>query len=112
MKNQDIIKTIARLDGWINLTHLIDRTDIWTHPRTNIHCHTGEFNYLKSRDAILPVIEKQPKLVQINIVILLKDIVCRGADCPPELVVNILMVLATASQLCEALLRATGKWKD
>lgn len=46
--------------------------------------------YLESYDAIIPVIQKRPKEV-------------RGLMMPIEI---------TPAQLCESLLRLTGKWRD
>jgi len=108
MKDKDIIETITRLDGWVHLPHLRERPDLWSHPDTNRHCLTKDFKFLTSRDAIIRVIAKQPIPVQVNIGVLLREIVCRDTSCYPDLVTTIMMVLATPSQLCEALLRATG----
>jgi hypothetical protein len=58
-----------------------------------------------SRDAIVPVIEKQVKncpTFYSPFLIALAE----GKKTPIE------MILATPRQLCEALLRAMGKWKD
>jgi len=56
-------------------------------------------DYLTSRDAIVSVIEKQKSFIQRAINDRLKHITDWGFT-----------YLATPSQLCEALLRATGNW--
>lgn len=56
--------------------------------------------YLTSRDAIVPVVEKQPPHVQYQVHKFLGELEIRYRW------------LATPRQLCEALIRATGKWVD
>jgi hypothetical protein len=107
MTDRDIITAVAGLDGWQR------RLTGWQkYPHAPLTPTEQLPPYLTSRDAIVPVIEKQPKSVQVNTSILLEEIVYRGTDCHLCLLTSILMVLATPSQLCEALLRATGTWKD
>lgn len=61
-----------------------------------------------TRDAVIAVIEKQSKQTQINIVKLLETSCIDGwYDWQV-----IQVMLAPANRLREALLRATGKWKE
>jgi len=91
MTPQDQIKALAELAGWpellfgpVNNVVRRPKTDWMICPR-----------YLTSYDAIIPLIQKQsPETV--NAVV----------EYFPSL------INATPAQLCEALLRATGKWKD
>jgi hypothetical protein len=74
--------------------------------------YDGLPNYLTSRDAIVPVIEKQNLSTQLNIVIHIYQMRCikSGKYWTNSDVAEIM--LASAEQLSEALLRATGKWKN
>lgn len=58
-------------------------------------------DYLASRDAIIPVIEKQSYFVKERVAKLLG---CKNDYCA--------WISVTPSQLAEALLRAKGLWKD
>lgn len=84
-------------------------------------------DYLNSRDAIIPVIEKQD-LTEEQWEVFLRTVVPNEADwiannkwwrddlnvcCQSRLPRSYrLLVLATPSQLCVALLKSTGKWKE
>lgn len=93
MKDQDIIKAISELAG--------DKL-----PECNCSdCLGSEYNYLTSRDAIVPVIEKQSARVCCEIAQQFID----EHKSTQALMLNLL--LATPRQLCEALLRATNLWK-
>ena len=67
-----------------------------------------DFDYLASRDAIVSVIRKQPYDIQVKTI---HHLDCGFFDGWYDQQIVRLM-LATASQLAEALLRATNKWKD
>jgi len=102
MKTEDIIKAVAELDG-----RYADGVT------TNGECYESVpqrgspddgievFRYLNSLDVIVPVIRNQTCAVQRLMNELLKDVTDWNFT-----------YLATPAQLCEALLRATGKWKD
>lgn len=98
MKDQDQIKAIAELDGWHTTTHNTLVCGRCVDIRNQANWHEAP-PYLTSRDAIVPVIEKQSDTIQLKIYNYL-DRVAKWT------------FLATAPQLCEALLRATGKWKE
>ena len=63
-------------------------------------------NY-NTRDAVIGVIEKQPKRIQLSVIKLL-DTDCIDGWYDWQV---LKVLLAPPSQLREALLRATGKWK-
>lgn len=67
--------------------------------------HESEFDY-STRDAVIGVIEKQPQKIQLSIIKLL-DTNCIDGWYDWQV---LKALLATPSQLREALLRATVKW--
>lgn len=104
MTEQDQIKALAELDGWVDtaqngyVEHLAYR---WNLVGTTIYKPEPP-PYLTSYDAIIPLIQKQSEdMVEIVHYELLR-----------LLATHYLILLATPAQLCEALLRATGKWKE
>jgi hypothetical protein len=117
MKPQDIIKAIAELDGWLDVKEYIYNYDYMgdngelkqvqgRDPLDLGRLQTLK-SYLTSRDAIVPVIEKHyPDKVAQELGKMLAN-QFKTAN------VTIAQIMcATPSQLCEALLRATGKWVD
>lgn len=75
--------------------------------------------YTTSRDAIVPVIERQPPAVLAEccrvLLELLKDYWIqfdKDVDWSSQIMCMMATLKATPAQLCEALLRATGKWKE
>ena len=93
MKPEDQIKALAELDGRLACTV------------SNCGCGSElkDFNYLTSYDAIIPLIQRhqrQGRKMALKIT---------GELWNMKLV---FLFQATPSQLCEALLRATGKWKE
>lgn len=113
MTPQDQIKAIAELDGFVK------------HPKHNYYYRNGDVNgerledsfsrieyapkYLTSRDAIVPVIEKQQPEIQREIA---KLLISYEWNQEIMLVDVINALLKPPPQLCEALLRATGKWEE
>ena len=116
MKPQDIIKSIAELAEIIKPNgELIEgycwyKGFIWTTDGAGIPDEIWDVT--RSRDAIVPVIEKVfnqqgwEKFTEELRKVLKIDYAMR------ELFIVKYVILATPSQLCEALLRATGKWTD
>lgn len=108
MLDQDQLIEIAKLDG----------KEEWEYNPNNPAF--GSLLYLTSLDAIVPVIEKQPTNIKHKFVRTLW--ITLNGECSEHDVFNeqesafvdeiIKLMLATPRQLCEALLRATGKWKD
>lgn len=105
MDTNDIIKAIAELDGW-TLSNLDDSNPevIW-HKNTPDGMIYDTPDYLTSRDAIIPVIEKRQYCLLHRNLWWVIDEWLEKQDILPAL-------KATPRQLSEALLRATGKWKD
>lgn len=92
MTTTEQIKAIAALDGWV--TPALDCVTVPKHKWTNKNdgcCYAECPPYLTSYDAIIPVIQKQPRTV-------------RESMAP-------ISFMSTPAQLCELLLAATGKWK-
>lgn len=87
MTEYDQLTALAELDGYGQFSH-----DFRTPP-----------DYLHSYDAIIPLIQKQSQEIQDR----LGDIMCRMDAFKYRWFWQ-----STTSQLCEALLRATGKWKE
>lgn len=84
MNEQDQIKAVAELDRWT--------------PPPFVR-FPKEPDYLTSYDAIIPVIQKQDIGVQHSI----SNWMIRN---------ELSWFTITPAQLCEALLKAVGKWKD
>jgi hypothetical protein len=98
MKPELQIKAIAELDGWTlkgTLGHSNYPAFIHNDGRKVATCNLP--HYLTSRDAIVPVIEKQPLEVQHDI---------------GERLQIYHAWKVTAEMYCQALLRATGKWVE
>jgi len=58
-------------------------------------------NYLESYNAIIPLIQKQSTGIRLQVFVRLQESTNSAA-----------LFLSTTTQLCEALLRSVGKWKD
>jgi hypothetical protein len=102
MKDTDIIKAIAELDGWEQ-----EPDGLWGKPGHQPPYPLGGDapDYLNSRDAIIPVIEKrQYCLPHRNLWWVIDEWLEKQGILPA--------LKATPRQLSEALLRATGKWED
>lgn len=112
MRPERIIEEVAKLDGWF----LHGRNSLIMYKTSDNKpdgCVTEESHieaqklsrYLTSRDAIVPVIEEQERKIRRRIATLFFSVNNDEKD-------NMLKLLtATPSQLCEALLRATNKWR-
>ena len=123
MKEQDIIIAIAELDGASNIRMSTrwECTDPPQEPKVLI-AEWGNLKnkypippYLTSRDAIVPVIEKQTYTTKARIIRSLQpEIEWDIFGVSDRVVIQELesLLLAPPSQLCEALLRATNKWKE
>lgn len=113
MNPTEQIKALAELDGWTELFCEQDRT-LWGFRNGRKYSErTPDANYLTSYDAIIPLIQKQPAGVMIDFTYHLWRIIERDAKRNYNRQYDAWrLVIATPAQLCEALLRATGKWKD
>lgn len=111
MSDNEITIEIAKLDGW-----KFDGEKLYTDADPQ-HISVECFDYLTSRDASVPVIEKvccMPTTVGTSE--LRADFIAYLANsignCEPPRNQYFELVCATPRQLCIALLRATGKWKE
>lgn len=121
MTTEQQIKALAELDGWriVNSYQSIqDGQDInwWRRDESSFtDCVDRELpHYLTSYDAIIPLIQKMNVHKRNDLIASLWKI------CGNEPSINFWneynfrglfsMLVATPAQLCEALLRATGKW--
>ena len=102
MKKQDQTKALAELGGW-KYNSLGRWTPSNLHPLANANHDYKEPDYLTSYDAIIPLIQKQSISLQDGLAASLAV----SGNVPNKWFWN-----ATPSQLAEALLRATGKWKE
>lgn len=106
MNERDQLIEIAKLDG----------KEEWEYNPNNPAF--GSLLYLTSLDAIVPVIEKQTFSIQYGMTRIIAMMRSGGDDkeyryYPQDMTFyGRLCMTATPRQLCEALLRATGKWKD
>ena len=107
MNPQEQIKALAELAGYkerVFTEHPDYKDKDWT---------MFVPDYLYSYDAIIPLIQKQPTTVQLDIVKYLYQSL--GNTVRHTLSfgnATKLLLMMTPQQLSEALLRATGKWKD
>lgn len=111
MTDSEVIIEVAKLDGWdVHHPNLITSSVIGFPPGSeSIDDWKPLPNYLTSRDAIMPVIEKCKPIIGNNqdmfVSYLWREMGLKAGDCVFE------AFLATPRQLCIALLKATGKWK-
>jgi len=105
MTNEQQIKALAKLDGWsgVQPNHVPRETMMGMPP----NCERFELTkpYLTSYDAIIPLVQKQSYEVRNKIFSSFEKDTGWTAQA-------LLMLAATPAQLCEALLRATGKWVE
>lgn len=119
MKDTNIIIAVAKLDGWIfgikSESSFADPTKQITSP-----CWLDEQgqpvrkfkDYLESHDAIIPVIAKQPRKIQLKIFEYPSSEFSSNPD-EDYLSQRLYFVLTlTPKQLSIALLKACGKWGE
>jgi hypothetical protein len=94
MTEQEQIKALAELDGWTEYL-FGSANDCVKHKNCDWKIAP---NYLASYDAIIPLIQKQ-------------NVTGSVIDNSPEDFHGYIIDMSPA-QLCEALLKATGKWKE
>jgi len=119
MTDQDQIVALAELDG-LEPTFVTGTNDIvyWNDPKENARLITWRElpNWLNSRDAIVPLIEKfvntNTDYLKHSFILHLAKIACGKCEWYDAVKDAIKFVLPTPKQLCEAILRATGKWKE
>ena len=119
MTDTELTIEIAKLDGWEQ------KGEAWTKVGRPYVRGLSMFNYLTSRDAIMPVIEKQIgtsfiyndkayRFVEALDFQINGKITGHSVDGLPTVYVIApwSFMLASPRQLCVALLKATGKWKE
>ena len=127
MKDQDIIKAVAELDGY-EFDEVRLSSVIWHYVTIdfmlykNGNCKYFAPPYLTSRDVIIGVIKKKVNKITchsffdtLGIVVAQDTSDCDGVyeyQGDGSYYEMWLLFMATPRQLCEALLRLTGKWKD
>ena len=110
MTDQEIIIEVAKLDGWTC------NNSTWFSPSGSSNaCYKDDMTlipdedvlprYLDSRDAIIPVIEKQGRHFSLADVLYET---CRKNHEDRDMA----FILSNARELCIALLKAKGKWKE
>lgn len=118
MNDEQIIIAVAELDGYT-----VNYREEGLSPhylRYGGICGQEHMKYLTSRDAIIPVIEKlHPSLFEAVCANLLLDLMHYwdterklSVDWKNRNLVIMATIHATPRQLCVALLKATGKWKE
>lgn len=109
MTNEAMIRALAELDGWRMSLHSEHRM---ANDEQEVCKMIADFKYLTSYDAIIPLIQKQGPIAQYQMVDFLCELMLEEYDGNDYVKQSDLSTLckATPSQLCEALLRATGKW--
>lgn len=117
MTEKDQTKAIAELDGWSRRPDLDYVTghdclmhEVWGRDQESCdQIFLGK--YLTSRDAIVPVIAKESPHIQIQFVDFLAEFFDGWKEDFDDIDVA-KMICASPAQMAEALLRATGKWRD
>ena len=116
MKEQDQIRAIAELDGLQERQSTDHNAFAWFDGEEQMTPYLNQDwrkpcprNYLQSYDAILPLIQKQTKENMERFLDFTFELYYEKTQATkPNQCVTVLEL--TPSQLCEALLRATGKW--
>ncbi len=107
MKPELQIKALAKLDGWTFEYGFFCHRHKTTNELLCSDMHGSQqhvSDYLTSYDAIIPLIQKQSDKIKTAVFELLQD--------SKETISVIAVWDATPAQLCKALLRATGEWKE
>lgn len=129
MNQQDQIKALAELDGReIAYGEFVDIRQRESDGEPEILGHSPFPDYLTSYDAIIPLIQKQWKvscpqnkewavkfiqeLYRLHTHPECEEIDLQDAFDDCHQAIYLAMMVSMPAQLCEALLRATGKWKE
>lgn len=109
MKPEFQIKALAELDGWTGV-YSGSCQIVGYSPNSGLLWDVPD--YLTSYDAIIPLIQKQSEHVKKQLADFLGEIALPDYDGSDEFHYSVLhyLICAKPTQLCEALLRATGKW--
>lgn len=110
MTEADQIRAIAELDGIIPFWHEGNKS--WCAGLTT-DSHISFKPYFTSYDAIIPLIQKQDDETKIKFMTKICMIYADVIGCDPDDVSSgWALTSLPISDICEALLRATGKWKE
>ncbi len=105
MTTSEQFQTCAEMDGYYFGTHEFDSEDCWR----NDHGKPSKLPTYDSYDVLIPLVRKMKPVIGNNqdmfVSSLWRIMKLKPTDCTFEL------LLATPSQLREALLRSVGKWK-
>lgn len=120
MTEQDQVRALAELDGWIPYSPGdFNPTPRWMDKNANVRTENKLPNYLHSYDAIIPLIQKQWRRGDMDFMNgitfgkCLKEVLQHEPTSKHETQFDIIAGIAsTPSQLCEALLRATERWRE
>lgn len=113
MTTPEIIKAVAELDGWNSTQYLVDSKETVSFEERLENEPGFVPDYLHSYDAIIPVIEKQfcgDESGEAEFIHWLSVAINSGFI--KSKLISFSLLVATPLQLCEALLRSVGKWKD
>lgn len=119
MSDTDIVIEVAKLDGYTeeqahSFGNSVEKEFAYQCGEINSEEYVSNVvqqpkppNYLHSRDAIIPVIKKQTQHVQLGVV---DELTPHKREFDGD--VAVIAMTAPARQLCIALLKATGRWKE
>jgi hypothetical protein len=115
MIDKEILIELAKLSGWSvwNNGNPLNPESIWEKVGSGLEpMRTDDFQYLESYDSILRLVIKQSDTVKIHIIHHLFEQTCIKHDDSWQTSDIVAMLSASPRQLCIALLKAVGKWKD
>lgn len=117
MKPEDMVRALAELDGWNSEPSLATRQEGGTwgfaavKPEWNFTHQLP--NYLTSYDAILSLIQKlhgDDGILAYNEIFEELSKICAPCECGQHWAIWVIRF--SPAQLCEALLKATGRWQE
>ncbi len=120
MTDQELIIEVAKLDGW-EQRECFEQS--FSDPMGQVSvglrwCRGSTIarrlpDYLESRDAIVPVIEKQGPIARVQLIDFLCEYKFEHYDGGDQMSQSDAaeLIISTPRQLCIALLKATGKYK-
>ena len=113
MKDQDQIVALAELDGWTGVNHCTCAENKMRGRPSGVDFGFSHLpDYLTSYDDILPLIQKQQNIVVEQVICHCLDLVGHEPETKVCVMDLIGLFRVRPAQLCEALLKATGKWKE
>jgi hypothetical protein len=117
MTDEQIIRAVAELDGWywceenhqsnISKEFSLEKKEWHNKDKTEWLDYFRLPKYLTSYDAIIPVVQRQIPDIQYQMP---QYLPCSSCGSFSQIAMR--LINCTPRQLCEALLRATGKWVE